>query len=107
MIRWGNVLFLLLIIMLFGISWFVKYPDLIFSEALVTTQVPPQKEYAKITGKLNTILVADNEIVKENQALAILENTANYEDVFKLKSVIDTIVVTSKSFYFPIDSLPI
>jgi len=89
-----------------GISWFVKYPDIIVSEALVTTQVPPQKEYAKITGKLNTILVTANESVKENQPLAILENTANYEDVFKLKSAIDTITVNSKSFYFPIDSLP-
>ncbi|WP_458627507.1 HlyD family secretion protein [Winogradskyella sp. PC D3.3] len=107
MIRWGNVLFLFLILMLLGISWFVKYPDIIVSEALVTTQVPPQKEYAKITGKLNIILVTDNESVNENQPLAILENTANYEDVFKLKSVIDTITVNSKAFHFPIDSLPI
>ena len=107
MIRWGNVLFLFLILMLLGISWFVKYPDIIVSEALVTTQIPPQKEYAKITGKLNTILVTDNESVDENQPLAILENTANYKDVFKLKSVIDTITVNSKSFHFPIDSLPI
>ena len=107
MIRWGNVLFLFLILMLLGISWFVKYPDIILSEALVTTQVPPQKEYAKITGKLNTILVTDNESVKENQPLAILENTANFVDVFKLKSVIDTISINSKAFHFPIDSLPI
>ena len=107
MIRWGNILFLLLILMLLGVSWFVKYPDIINSEALVTTQIPPQKEYAKTTGKLNTILVADNESVKEDQALAILENTANYQDVYKLKSTIDTITVNSKSFHFPIDSLPI
>ena len=107
MIRWGNVLFLFLLLMLLGISWFEKYPDIIVSEALVTTQIPPQKEYAKITGKLNTILVTDNESVDENQPSAILENTANYKDVFKLKSVIDTITVNSKSFHFPIDSLPI
>jgi multidrug resistance efflux pump len=107
MIRWGNVLFLFLIVMLLGISWFVKYPDIINSEALVTTQIPPQKEYAKITGKLDAILVTDNENVKENQPLAILENSANYKDVYQLKSVIDTITVNSKSFYFPIDSLPI
>ncbi|WP_299098679.1 HlyD family efflux transporter periplasmic adaptor subunit [uncultured Winogradskyella sp.] len=107
MIRWGNVLFLSLILMVLFLSWFVKYPDIIASEALVTTQVPPQKEYAKITGKLNTLLVTDNESVIDNQPLAILENTANYKDVFKLKSIIDTITVNSKSFYFPIDSLPI
>jgi len=107
MIRWGNVLFLALILMLLFMSWFVKYPDIINSEALITTQIPPQKKYAKITGKLDAILVTDNQNVNNNQALAILENTANYKDVFKLKSVIDTIKVNSKYFHFPIDSLPI
>ncbi|WP_299122163.1 HlyD family efflux transporter periplasmic adaptor subunit [uncultured Winogradskyella sp.] len=107
MIRWGNVLFLSLILMLLFLSWFVKYPDIILSEAVITTQIPPQKEYAKITGKLNAILVDDNQSVESNQPLAILENTANYRDVYKLKSVIDTITVNSKSFQFPVDSLPI
>lgn len=107
MIRWGNVLFLLLILMLLFLSWFVKYPDIIASEALITTQIPPQKEYAKITGKLDAILVSDNQQVKINQPLAIIENTANYQDVFLLKSIIDTIKMNNKSFRFPIDSLPI
>ncbi|WP_375239901.1 HlyD family secretion protein [Aurantibacter sp.] len=107
MIRWGNVLFLALIVMLLFMSWFIKYPDIIPSEALITTQIPPQKEYAKITGKIDAILVKDNQEVKNNTPLAILENTANYKDVYKLKSVIDTITVNSKSFSFPIDSLPI
>jgi multidrug resistance efflux pump len=107
MIRWGNVLFLFLIVMLLFLSWFIKYPDIILSEALITTQIPPQKEYAKISGKFNAILVKDNELVSNNQPLAILENTANYKDVYKLKSVIDTTIINSKSFVFPIDSLPV
>lgn len=107
MIRWGNVLFLALILMLLLISWFVKYPDIIPSEATITTQIPPQKEYAQITGNIDAILVNDNQEVLRNEPLAILENTANYKDVYKLKSVIDTITVNSQSFSFPIDSLPI
>jgi len=107
MIRWGNVLFLVLIILLLFLSWFVKYPDIIASEALITTKIPPQKEYAKITGKLEAILIKDNEEVASGQRLAILENTANYKDVFKLKSIIDTIILNRQSFKFPIDSLPI
>lgn len=107
MIRWGNVLFLALILMLLLISWFVKYPDIIPSEATITTQIPPQKEYAQITGNIDAILVQDNQVVQRKEPLAILENTANYKDVYKLKSVIDTITVNSQSFNFPIDSLPI
>lgn len=107
MIRWGSFLFLVLILVLLLISWFVKYPDMIASDAIITTTIPPQKEYAKITGKIETIFVEDNQAVESNTPLAILENTANHRDVFKLQSVIDTITVNSQSFSFPIDSLPL
>jgi multidrug efflux pump subunit AcrA (membrane-fusion protein) len=108
MIRWGSVLFLFLIMLLLAISWFVKYPDIIVSEVIVTTQIPPQKEYAKSTGKLHNILVKDNEIVNENTILAVMENTADYKDVIILQSVLDTIKVShNKTFNFPTHKLPI
>ncbi len=106
MIRWGNVLFLSLIVLLLTVSWFVKYPDIISSQVVVTTEIPPQKEYAKTTGKLDTILVLDNQKVAVNQALAIIENTANFSDVFYLKSIIDTFSIRKKDFYFPFEELP-
>lgn len=107
MIRWGNLLFLSLIFMVLFISWFVKYPDIIGAEALITTSVPPQKEFAKTSGKLQAILVSDNQEVSPEDPLAIIENTANFEDVYQLKKIIDTITGSKKKFEFPIDSLPI
>ncbi|WP_422089459.1 HlyD family secretion protein [Tenacibaculum ovolyticum] len=106
-IRWGNTFFLFLIVMLFLLSWFVKYPDIITSEAIITTEIPPQKEYATMTGNIDTLFVANTQNVLKNQPLAIIENTANYSDVFFLKSVIDTINIQKKHFIFPIDKLPI
>lgn len=107
MIRWGSILFLSLIVLLLAITWFLKYPDIIASEVIITTQVPPQKEYAKVTGKLDTILVEDNQLVNPDEALAIIENAANYNDVIKLISAIDTIYSNSKSFYYPLDNMPV
>ena len=107
MIRYGNVLILLLIVVLLGISYFVKYPDVISAQAMITTEIPPQKEFAKSTGALQAILVKDGDVVEKNQALAVIENTANYEDVFTLKSIIDTIKINNKSFEFPIDEMPV
>lgn len=107
MIRWGNVLFLGLILLLLFLSWFVKYPDIIPSEAIITTSIPPQKEYAKTSGKLEVILVTDNEQVNSSQPLAVIENSANYEDVYLLKSITDTITFDKNNFIFPLDSLPI
>ena len=107
MIRRGSTLFFVLIVMLLVISWFVKYPDIINGEAIITTQVPPQKEYAKITAKIQDILVNDNQLVEMETPLAILENSANFKDVYLLKSVLDTIHSNNTSFSFPIDSLPL
>ncbi|MDR5591103.1 HlyD family secretion protein [Christiangramia sp. SM2212] len=107
MIRWGSLLFLLLIIMFLFISWFVKYPDIVNSTAFITTKVPPQKEFAKLTGKFDSIFVSDGQKVYPNQTLAVIENSARYQDVYKLKSILDTIRLKNDNFEFPIDELPI
>ncbi|PHS67150.1 MAG: HlyD family secretion protein [Flavobacterium sp.] len=107
MIRWGNSLVLLIILILLAITWFVKYPDIINAQAMVTTQIPPHRVYANTTGNIDTLFVTDNLKVTSNSPLAIIENTANYKDVFYLKSIVDTLVFTNKKFFFPIDSMPI
>lgn len=107
MIRWGNTLFLLLIVVLLFISWFVKYPDVVTAETTLTTVIPPQQEFARVTGKIDTLFVKDNQDVQPGTALAILENTANFTDVFLLKSIVDTININKKSFVFPLEEVPI
>lgn len=107
MIRWGNLLFLFLILMLLSLSWFIKYPDVIVSNALITTHIPLQKIYAKTSGKLDTVLIRDNELVEKNQVLAIMENSAEYKDVFKLISLTNKIHINNREFDFPINDIPI
>jgi multidrug resistance efflux pump len=107
MIRWGNLLLFSLIVMLLTLSWFVKYPDIVSSQTIITTETPPQKEFARITGKIDSIFVKDAQLVKENQSLAMIENISNYKDFLFLKSIIDTIKVQKKSFDFPIDKIPV
>lgn len=107
MIRWGSLLFLILIILLLALSYVIKYPDTIDAESILTTKIPPEKVYAKINEKIETILVEDNQYVAVNTPLAVLKNSANYEDVFYLKSIVDTIALNNKFFEFPIEDLPI
>lgn len=106
MIRWGNTLFLLLIIMLLFISWFVKYPDVITTQVMVTTIYPPEKLYAKSSGKFEVFLTNEGSLTNKNNVLAVIENSASYKDVLLLKSIIDTIPVNQYNFTFPIDKLP-
>ena len=99
-VRYGNMLLFSLIVMILMLSWFIKYPDIIKSQAIITTTVPAQKEYAKVTAKIDTILVYDKQNVLANQPLAILENSAHFDDILLLKSVIDTIDIENNNIKF-------
>lgn len=107
MIRYGNILVLSLIIMFLTLSWLIKYPDVINTEAQITTHIPPQKKVAKISGTIDSIIVLDNHELKKGDIIAVMENTANLEHIRLLKSVVDTIKLNNKNFEFPIDDLPI
>jgi len=89
MIRWGTVLIFGIIIMLFFTSWFLKYPDVVATEIVITTNIPPEKLVAKVSGRIEAILVKDKTVVRENTPLAIIENSANYKDVFLLNKLVN------------------
>jgi len=89
MIRWGTVLIFAIIVMLFFVSWFLKYPDVVSTEIVITTTIPPEKVVAKTTGRIEAILVKDKATVIENTILAIIENNSNYKDVFILKNCVE------------------
>lgn len=100
LIRWGSAVILSVLVMLFFVSWLIKYPDVISSQIVITTSIPPQKLIAKTSGKIETILVKNRTIVKKNTPLAVIENAANYNDVFLLKSIVDTFTIDKSSFPF-------
>jgi multidrug resistance efflux pump len=106
--RWGNTILLIFIIIIFMLSWLIKYPDIVVAQAILTTEIPPQKEFASVTGKIDSLFVKNYQEVTKNTALAIIENTANYKDVMYLKSILDTLKVNPLvSFYLPVDKMPI
>jgi len=107
MIRWGSTLFFALILLVLSISWLVKYPDVLENETVITTQIPPQKEFAQITGKLDSIYVQESQTVEKNKVLAVLENSATTEDVYYLKSILDTLKIKERIIDFPINEIPI
>lgn len=107
MIRWGNLLILIIILLIFIFSWWIKYPDILSTEIIVTTQIPPEKIVAKSSGRIEKIFVENRAIVHKGTPLAIIENPADYKDVFLLQSIIDTIAVSSVDFEFPLEKLPV
>lgn len=101
MIRWGTVLIFVILFMLFFVSWFIKYPDVVNTEIVITTNIPPEKIVSKTSGRIEAILVKDKSIVEKNTTLAIIENTANYKNVFLLKKIVDEYNINDPKKEFP------
>ncbi|RLD74451.1 MAG: HlyD family secretion protein, partial [Bacteroidetes bacterium] len=85
-----SVIFLIIILLLFG-SWYFKYPDIISSSITITTENPPAALVAKTSGKVESVLVKDKQVVKEGQRIAIIENPANYKHVLNLNYILDSL----------------
>ena len=105
MIRWGTVLIFGIIILLFFTSWFLKYPDVVKTDIVITTNIPPEKLVAKTSGRIEAILVKDKSLITQNTHLAIIENAANYKDVLLLKSIVDKIDINDFKKNFPFNKL--
>ncbi|MCS4237957.1 hypothetical protein M2306_000725 [Myroides gitamensis] len=107
MVRWGNILLLIIIVLLFVFSWFIRYPDIVQTEIIITTQIPPEKLVANSTGKIAHIFISDKGVVTLHTPLAIIENPANYKDVYALKNLIETLDINNLDFNFPIEEASI
>lgn len=101
MIRWGNTVILLILIITILISYFIQYPDIVSSQIIITTNTPPERIKANSSGKIEAILVEDKSNVEANEPIAIIKNSGNYVDIFNLKKVVDTVAINSNSYLFP------
>nr|MDQ3395628.1 hypothetical protein [Bacteroidota bacterium] len=88
MIRWGNTVIFLLIVLTILFSFLIKYPDTVTSQVIVTTAIPPVHIVSRSEGKLSQLFVTENEHINKEQALAVIENTADYNDVEKLRNTL-------------------
>lgn len=104
---WGTTTLFAFIVVVLFLSWLIKYPEIVSTQAILTTEVPPQKEYARVTGKIDSLFVDNFQEVEAGTPLALIENAASYEDVVFLKSILDTLEVNQKSFSFPTDTIPL
>ncbi|MDR2510900.1 MAG: HlyD family secretion protein [Bacteroidales bacterium] len=88
LVRWGITVILTVVVVLFVGSYFVKYPDIIRASITVTTENLPVGIVAKTSGRIDSIFVSEKQPVKQGDVLAVLENTADFETVMRLKQLL-------------------
>ena len=95
-IRKGNAFFLLILLFLFSLTWFIKYPDIVNGSARLVALNPPKLVSSKTDGKLVKLFIGNEQWVKKNQHLAYMESTGDYNEVMKLKNWIEEIITATK-----------
>lgn len=89
-IQWGiSVVFFIVILVLIGAA-VISYNDIIPARITITSKNPPVYLETRSSGKLTNIFVNAGDEVKKDQILAVVENTANLNDVQLLKSKLES-----------------
>ncbi|MEI7487956.1 MAG: HlyD family efflux transporter periplasmic adaptor subunit [Chryseobacterium sp.] len=91
MIRWGNTIIFIILLLILGMSYIIKYPEFIPAPIVVTSQNPPEKLEARINSKIEKIFIKNHQEVKKNQVLMDMQSAANYKDILELKKLVDSI----------------
>lgn len=104
MIQWGNTLIFIILLTIFVMSYFLKYPEFISAPIFITSQNPPEKLESRTNSKIEKIFIKNGEVVNENEVLMVLQSSANYEDILKLKNIVDSLN-QNQIFSFPVNEV--
>jgi multidrug resistance efflux pump len=104
MFRWGNAVILAILLMILLMSYFIKYPEFVPASIIVTSQNPPEKLQVRTDSRIEKIFIADYQKVKKDEILMVLQSTADYKDILRLKNILDSIPA-DQLVSFPVDKV--
>ncbi len=89
-VREGNTVFLFILLLVVFSSWLIRYPETVKGSAHLLAVNAPKLLTAPASGRLEKMLVRNEEKVSAGQYLAFLQSTGRHEQVILLKEWIDT-----------------
>jgi multidrug resistance efflux pump len=89
LVRWGTLVVFICIAALLGVAAIISYPDVIEAKVVITTATPPVDIISRTDGHIARLLVKDKNTVKQGAVLAVLESTANYDDIKRLDEAVN------------------
>lgn len=88
LLRWGTFMIWVLFATLMLVAIIVQYPDTVDGAITVTCPTPPAKLIARSTGRVD-LKYADSDSVKKGDIIAVVENTASYDEVMSLTNDVE------------------
>lgn len=92
---WGIFLVFGFVLVLFILSYLIKYPDMIVAEARFTSDSPSVTLPAKTSSQIAVVKKNSTEPVEKGDYILVLKDNSNYEDILKLKKRIETLNPTN------------
>lgn len=87
--KWALFIFFTFLLLILGLTWVVKYPDVIEVKATLTSKNAPKEIITRQEGRLVKLFVHNNDEVTPNQAIAWIESTASHKEIIDLSTQID------------------
>ncbi len=103
-LRWGNTLFLVILLGMMALALVIKYPEIVTVSFRLTSDDAPKPVVAKTTGRLVKLWVKENQPVQQGQTLAYLESTASHQEVLMLEKALGKLAILVKTGRFEVIS---
>ena len=84
LVRWGLTVIFFVMGSLLGVTWFIKYPDLLTASVVITTSPAPVNLVSRAGGKI-TLLKQDNQPCQKDEVLAFIQSNAEVPVVLDLE----------------------
>jgi Biotin-lipoyl like len=86
--RYGIMVVAIVFSVLLLLSYVIKYPDVVTARVVLTTENPPIRMLAPTQGRVQALLVRENDTVSVGTLLAVLDNTADWKAVLQLEKLL-------------------
>jgi multidrug resistance efflux pump len=96
-IRRGTMVVFAILISIFIGAYVIRYPEIISGSIVLTTSSPPVDLIAKSAGAIEKIFVEEGTKVESGTFIAVIQSTANWEDVLRLKNILKKISQSDSS----------
>lgn len=104
-IRWGIIIITVIILSVFTLSWFIKYPTIVSSDFTLSSSDLPTPIIPKINGRIERLFYHENERVENGDVIAFLESTADHEKVLELEKLLNHSYLSSYIPQVKLDSI--
>jgi hypothetical protein len=95
--RWMLYIFSGILLLLLASTWFINYPDMIETKAVLTAQNGPEKIDLQQDGRLVKLFVLNGGRVRKNEVIGWMESTADQKEVMGLSGQVDKSIALLKA----------